>query len=106
MDIPIKTGTIPVKHITLKKSKIGFSNKLVFGIFDENTSKIVSAAVDNWLKGEWQNVTLKYTPTELTVLINGTPVEDLANNITVRGGDEIIIYPFKGALDNLVIAFW
>ncbi|OGG15026.1 hypothetical protein A2773_02070 [Candidatus Gottesmanbacteria bacterium RIFCSPHIGHO2_01_FULL_39_10] len=103
LDIPIKTGTIPVKHITLKKSKIGFSNKLVFGIFDENTSKIVSAAVDNWLKGEWQNVTLKYTPTELTVLINGTPVEDLANNITVRGGDEIIIYPFKGALDNLVI---
>lgn len=100
-DIPLSSGTGPLKHLTLKKTRSGFSNKLVFGVFDEITSKTVSYSIDNWSRSQWQKLELKWNSQQLAILINGAVASETQTFLTIGGGSSLTFFPSNAALDNL-----
>ncbi|MBI4067708.1 hypothetical protein HY407_04975 [Candidatus Gottesmanbacteria bacterium] len=104
-DIPFSPASGPTKHLSLKKSNLGFSNKLVFGIFDEGGSTTtVSYSISNWVKGDWHGITAKWDTQELSLVVDSLPIQAIKTSTNIQNGNILTFFPSNSAIDNLIVS--
>lgn len=75
------------------------------------TNSQIAGTTANWVAGEWHSIVFEWSPTTLTLLLDGLRVSQLPRNpaITFTGANGLYIdgwgagyqNPFDGAIDNI-----
>ncbi|MBI2611805.1 hypothetical protein HYW54_03615 [Candidatus Gottesmanbacteria bacterium] len=103
VEVPFATGSAVIQKLALQKRDVGFSHRLVFGIFDKDGSIYTSANIDNWEKDTWKNVELSWDNAGLSLSFDGQVVGNLKQSLNIRNGSGITFYSNNSALDNLEV---
>lgn len=102
-EIPFSSGNGVPQKLAMQKKLVGFSNKLVFGVFDQNDSQTVTANYEDWSKDTWKRVLLSWSPTDITISLDGKTLGTLKTPLSIRNGSNITFFSGNGAIDNLTL---
>lgn len=101
-DMPFTAQNGTTQHLVLRITQIGFSYKLVFGVFSQNANISASLPIDSWKKGVWQTVEARWSPQRLS-LMNNTSQSQVQGSFSFHNGSLLTFPPSDNALDSLSV---
>lgn len=101
--LPYSTSFGGARELAVRVMPIGFTNRLVFGVFQGNSAqKTVSMSINGWQPGQWHDVAFAWDSSTLSMTVDGV-TETLSEPTNIGLGTVLTFEANDSAIDNLKI---
>ena len=101
--LPYSTSFGGARELAVRVMPVGFTNRLVFGVFQGSTpQKTVSMSINQWQRDQWHDVVFTWDSSTLSMTIDGV-TETLEEPTNIGLGTILTFEANDSAIDNLKI---
>ena len=92
------------RELALKKEKVGFSDRLSWGVYKDGLAQnTVIASLADWKRGQWKHLGLTWSNQRLAIFVDGTKIQESQNGFDFALSGLLTFRSFGGVIDELRI---